>query len=179
MNTLIDWVIEHRRTTLITLLFLLLAGLNAYQLIPRESSPDVAIPIIYVSMSHDGISPDDAERLLVRPMEKELKSIEGVKEMRANAGEGHASVTLEFEAGFDSATALQDVRDKVDLAKPKLPAGGKEPEVHEVNVALFPVLSMTLSGPVPERQIIQVARKLRDDIESLPGVRRSQSRWRS
>ncbi len=170
MNTLIDWVIEHRRTTLITLLFLLLAGLNAYQLIPRESSPDVAIPIIYVSMSHDGISPDDAERLLVRPMEKELKSIEGVKEMRANAGEGHASVTLEFEAGFDSATALQDVRDKVDLAKPKLPAGGKEPEVHEVNVALFPVLSMTLSGPVPERQIIQVARKLRDDIESLPGV---------
>ncbi len=170
MNTLIDWVIEHRRTTLITLLFLILAGLNAYQLIPRESSPDVAIPIIYVSMSHEGISPDDAERLLVRPMEKELKSIEGVKEMRANAGEGHASVTLEFEAGFDSAAALQDVRDKVDLAKPKLPAGGKEPEVHEVNVALFPVLSMTLSGPVPERQMMQIARKLRDDIEGLPGV---------
>jgi len=170
MNTLIDWVVAHRRTTLITLLFLILAGLNAYQLIPRESSPDVAIPIIYVSMSHEGISPDDAERLLVRPMENELKSIEGVKEMRANAGEGHASVTLEFDAGFDSATALQDVRDKVDLAKPKLPAGGKEPEVHEVNVALFPVLSMTLSGPVPERQMMQIARKLRDDIESLPGV---------
>ena len=105
--------------------------------IPKESQPDVAIPIIYVSMTYQGISPEDAERLLVRPMEKELKAIEGIKEMRAIAGEGHASVTLEFDAGFDSDQALLDVREKVDTAKSKLPAETDEPSIHEVNVALI------------------------------------------
>ncbi len=170
MNRLIDWVIEHRRTTLLMLAFLMLSGSIVYQKIPRESSPDVAIPVIYVSMSHDGISPSDAERLLIRPMETELKSIEGIKQMSAIASEGHASVTLEFDAGFNASKAMQAVREKVDLAKPKLPAGGNEPEVNEVNVALFPVLSMSLSGPIPERQLLQIARRLSKDIESLSGV---------
>ncbi|ARU56396.1 RND superfamily HAE1 family efflux transporter inner membrane pump subunit [Oleiphilus messinensis] len=170
MNALIDWAIEHKRATLLVLMFLVLSGLVSYSMIPKESEPDIAIPIIYVSMSHEGISPGDAERLLVRPMEKELKSIEGVKEMTAVAGEGHASVTLEFDAGFDSESAMQDVREKVDIAKAKLPSGGDEPTINEVNVALFPVLSMSLSGPVPERQLLRIARNLKDQVEALPGV---------
>ncbi len=166
----IDWAIQHRRAVLLILLFLFLSGIAAYQTIPKESEPDIAIPIIYVSMGHEGISPEDAERLLVRPMEKELKSIEGVKEMSAVASEGHASVTLEFDAGFDGDSALDDVREAVDKAKSKLPADSDEPLVHEVNVALFPVLSMSLSGPIPERQLLRIARDLRDDLEALPGV---------
>ena len=70
--------------------------------IPKESDPDIAIPIIYVLIPHDGISPEDAERLLVRPMEQELRNVEGLKELRATAREGHATLVLEFEAGFDS-----------------------------------------------------------------------------
>lgn len=169
-SNLIDWAINRRRSTLLVLLFLLVSGIFAYQAIPKESEPDIAIPIIYVSMFHDGISPTDAERLLVRPMEKELKSIEGVKEMSASAGENHASVTLEFDAGFDSQSALADVREKVDRAKVNLPSDTEEPEVNEVNVALFPVLSMSLSGPIPERNLLRIARDLKDDIEALPGV---------
>ena len=166
----VDWAIHRRRAVLLVLVFLLISGLAAYQNIPKESEPDIAIPIIYVSMSHEGISPEDAERLLVRPMEKELKSIEGVKEMSATASEGHASLTLEFDAGFDGDAALDDVREAVDKAKVKLPDSSDEPEVHEVNVALFPVLSMSLSGPVPERHLLRIARDLRDDLEALPGV---------
>jgi len=166
----VDWAMRHRRAVLLVLVFLLIGGISAYNVIPKESEPDIAIPIIYVSMSHEGISPEDAERLLVRPMEKELKSIEGVKEMSSIASEGHASVTLEFDAGFDSDTALDDVREKVDRAKVKLPNDSDEPEVNEVNVALFPVLSMSLAGPIPERQLLYIVRDLRDDIESLPGV---------
>jgi len=169
-NNLIDWAISKRRASLLVLAFLLISGILAYQSIPKESEPDVAIPIIYVSVSHEGISPDDAERLLVRPLEKELKSIEGLKEMSATASQGHGSVTLEFDAGFDSERALQDVRENVDRAKAQLPADSDEPEVHEVNVALFPVLSMSLAGPVPERHLIRIARDLRDDIEALPGI---------
>ncbi|WP_197475502.1 efflux RND transporter permease subunit, partial [Oleiphilus sp. HI0043] len=125
-KTPIDWAIERRRAVLLVLVFLLISGIFAYQSIPKESEPDIAIPIVYVSMSHEGISPEDAERLLIRPMEKELKSIEGVKEMSSVASEGHASVTLEFDAGFDSDTALDDVREKVDRAKSKLPASSDE-----------------------------------------------------
>ena len=105
-HALIDAAFDRSRTVLLTLLLILVSGTVAYLTIPKESEPDVAIPIIYVSMTHEGISPEDAERLLVRPMEKELQGIEGVKEMRSTAGEGHASVLLEFDAGFDSDQAL-------------------------------------------------------------------------
>jgi len=166
----VDWAIHRRRAVLLVLVFLFISGIAAYNSIPKEAEPDIAIPIIYVSMAHEGISPEDAERLLVRPMEKELKSIEGIKEMSSVASEGYASVTLEFDAGFDSDTALDDVREKVDRAKVKLPADSDEPEVNEVNVSLFPVLSMGLAGPIPERQLLYIARNLKDDIEALPGV---------
>jgi len=170
INGIINGAIDRSRTTMMVLIFLLVSGGLAFNNIPKESQPDVAIPIIYVSMTYDGISPDDAERLLVRPMEKELKSIEGIKEMRAVAGEGHASVTLEFDAGFDADTALLDVREKVDLARSELPADTDEPRIHEVNVALFPVLSVALSGSAPERIKLKVARDLKENIEALDGV---------
>lgn len=170
INALINAAVDRARTTMMILVFLFISGLVAFNSIPKESQPDVAIPIIYVSMTYDGISPEDGERLLVRPMEKELKSIEGIKEMRAVSGEGHASVTLEFDAGFDADKALLDVREKVDAAKSKLPADTDEPQIHEVNVALFPVLSLALSGDVPERVVRRIARDLKDNIEGLSGV---------
>ncbi|MCU7796624.1 MAG: efflux RND transporter permease subunit [Candidatus Thiodiazotropha sp. (ex Myrtea spinifera)] len=170
MNAIIDIAFSRSRTVLLTLLFVLITGAMAYLSIPKESEPDIAIPIIYVSMTHDGISPEDAERLLIKPMEKELQSIEGLKEMKSTGGEGHASVQLEFSAGFDSNQALTDVREKVDLAKVKLPEATDEPEVVEVNVALFPVLTISLSGPIPERSLVTIARDLQDRIEALPGV---------
>ncbi|NND92434.1 MAG: efflux RND transporter permease subunit [Granulosicoccus sp.] len=170
MYALIDAAFDRNRTIVMLLLFLLASGIVAYRAIPKESEPDVPIPIIYVSMSHDGISPDDAERLLVRPMEKELQSISGLKEISSTASEGHASVLLEFDAGFDGDTALADVRERVDAAKSQLPAATDEPTVNEVNIALFPVLNISLSGPLPERTLIRIARNLKDKLEALPGV---------
>ncbi len=170
MHTPIDLAFSRSRTVLLTLLFILIAGSLAYNNIPKEAEPDITVPIIYVAMSHDGISPTDAERLLVRPMEKELQGIEGVKEMKSTAGEGFASVQLKFTAGFDNKKALDDVREKVDLAKTQLPESTDEPAVHEVNIALFPVLTVSLSGSVPERTLVQIARDLKDRIEALSGV---------
>jgi multidrug efflux pump len=158
------------RTVLLFLLLVLFFGAYAYLDIPKEADPDVAIPVMIVSMSHEGISPEDSERLLLRPMEKELQSIEGIKEMRGTAGEGKGTIVLEFDAGFDSAKALADVREKVDLARGKLPDGTDEPVVSEINVALFPVLSVALSGQVDERTMLSVGRDLQDRIEALPGV---------
>lgn len=170
MKTLIDAAITRNRPVLLILVLILVAGSIAYLTMPKEADPDVPIPFVYVSMTHEGISPEDAERLLVRPMEKELRAIEGLKELTAMAAEGYASVTLEFEAGFDSDQALNDVREKVDMAKVELPADTDEPLVDEVNVALFPVLVVTLAGEAPERTLVTLARDLRDKLEGLPGV---------
>ena len=170
MSAIVDAALARSRTVVLLFLVIILSGSVAYVTIPKESEPDIAIPIIYVSMSHEGISPEDAERLLVRPMEQELRSIEGIKTVTSTASEGHASVMLEFFAGFDSARALDDVREKVDTAKSDLPEATEEPTVNEINVALFPVLTVSLSGPIPERSLVGLARDLKQRIEALPGV---------
>ena len=126
---------------------ILLAGIVTYVGAPKEAEPDIEIPIIYISMTHDGISPEDAERLLVRPMEQELRGIEGIDEMTASAYEGGANVQLEFDAGIDTDVALQDVRAKVDIAKAELPAKAEEPTVNEVKFSRFdPMLVLNLAG---------------------------------
>ncbi|MFS1934822.1 efflux RND transporter permease subunit [Vibrio splendidus] len=167
MYSIIDAALSRARTMLSLLALILVAGAATYITIPKESSPDITIPIIYVSVGHQGISPTDAERLLVRPIEQELRSIEGVKEMTATAAEGHASVVLEFNVGVDLTKAMADVRDAVDLAKPKLPEDSDEPTVNEVTLASEqPVLSVVLFGTVPERTIVQIAREVGDKLES-------------
>ncbi|WP_281630046.1 efflux RND transporter permease subunit [Vibrio sp. St2] len=168
MYALIDAALSRTRTMLVLLVFVLIAGVMTYLTVPKESSPDITIPIIYVSVGHQGISPTDAERLLVRPIEQELRSIEGVKEMTSTASEGHASVQLEFSVGVDLNKAMADVREAVDLAKPKLPEDSDEPTVNEVTFASEePALTVVLYGTVPERTIVQIARQLRDKLESF------------
>ncbi|HYD30595.1 MAG TPA: efflux RND transporter permease subunit [Azospirillaceae bacterium] len=170
MKRIIAASLTRARTVLATLILLLVAGTIAWQEIPKESEPDINIPIIYVRLGLEGISPEDAERLLLRPMEQELKTIEGLKEMRSTAFLGGGNVVMEFDAGFDADKALQDVREKVDLAQPDLPQEADEPTVHEVNFSLFPVLVVILSGDVPERTLLHLARDLKDRIEGIPAV---------
>lgn len=171
MFALIDAALSRTRTMMVLLVFILIAGVGTYITIPKESSPDITIPIIYVSVGHQGISPTDAERLLVRPIEQELRSIEGVKEMTSTAAEGHASVMLEFSVGVDLNKAMADVREAVDLAKPKLPSDSDEPTVNEVTLASEePALSVVLYGTVPERTIVQIARQLSDKLEGFRQV---------
>ena len=170
MFALIDYAISHARLTLATLFFLLIAGFVAYETIPKESEPDVKVPIIYTQLFQRGISPEDSERLLLRPVETKLKSIGNVKEMRSTAFEGGGYVLLEFEAGFDSKAALADVRAKVDEAKRDLPRDVDEPIVQEVNLSLYPVLVVALAGNVPERTMLRIARNAKNAIEQVPGV---------
>ena len=168
--SLIDAGLNRSRTVIASLILLLIAGGVAFNTIPKEAEPDVNIPIIYVTLAHKGISPEDSERLLVRPMESEMRSIEGVKEIRSTAFQGGGNVLMEFEAGFNADRALDDVREKVDLVKPDLPDDADEPTVNEVNISLFPIFVVTLSGNVTERTLMRLARELQDAIEGIPEV---------
>lgn len=168
---IIDSAMRRSRTVILSLAVIIVSGVITYVSVPKEAEPDINIPMIYVSMTHDGISPEDAERLLVRPMEQELRTIEGIEELTANAYEGGANVTIEFDAGTDVDVALQDARAKVDAAKAKLPRETEEPTVTEIKFSRFdPMLVLNLAGDVPERTLNVIARDLKEKIEAIAGV---------
>ena len=159
------------RTVIMSLAVIIIAGVVTYANAPKEAEPDLNIPIVYVSITHEGISPEDSERLLIRPMEQEIRTIEGIEELIGNAYEGGANIQIEFDAGTDTDVALQDVRSKVDIAKAKLPNETEEPTVTEVKFSRFdPMLVLNLAGNVPERTLTVLARDLKEKIEGVAGV---------
>lgn len=170
MKSLITFAVKRSRTVLMIFVMLILAGAWSYARIAREASPNIDIPIIIVSASHEGISPEDSERLLIRPLEQELSSIEGLKKITSSSYVGGGAITLEFEAGFDADSALTDVKDSVDEIGPDLPAEADEPIVQEVNTSLFPILVVNLWGDAPERLLAELAEEVRTDVEALPSV---------
>ncbi len=170
MRGLITACFSRPGAVILGLLLIFFIGTNAYYNIPKEATPDVDIPVAYVSVGYDGISPGDAEKLLVKPLEKNLRTVAGLDKMTAVGAEGYASITLEFLAGEDIDLALDDVREAVDKAKQDLPPGAEEPKVFEVSLSLFPILTAAIYGPVPEQSLIFAAREIKDRLESIPGV---------
>ena len=170
MNSIINAAIEHYRVVLLCLGLIFIGGTFAYISTPKEAEPDITIPTIYVSLVHDGISPEDSTRLLVKPLETTLRKIEGIKMIRGIGREGGASVIIEFNAGSDLDLALLDVREQVAKARSEFPAETREPTVQEVNISEFPILNVVLYGSAPDRVMYTIARRLRDDLESVPSI---------
>ncbi len=167
---LIEGAIKRRKVVLGVTLIASLFGIFAYLAMPREDNPDIDFPYISVIVPYPGVSPEDSERLLVRPLEVELQSIEGVKEMNSVARQGTAIVNLEFEPDFNKDKALEDVRAKVDLARGRFPPDAEEAVIQEANTSDDPVLGVVLSGHVPERELHRISLALRDRLETTPGV---------
>ena len=167
----IGGAIDRTRTVLSLLAAIVFAGVASYSAIPIESDPDVAIPIIFVMIPHEGISPEDAERLLTRPMELELRTLEGVSELNSYSGEGSATLVIEFDSSFNQDQALADVREAVDTAKAKIPSTAEEPIVREVSASDFPIITVSVGGEgVPDRVRYRLARHLKDEIEAIPEI---------
>ncbi|MGI9276673.1 MAG: efflux RND transporter permease subunit [Endozoicomonas sp.] len=167
MKSLISLLLSASRTMVMLFVLLLTLGMISYITIPKEAAPDIPIPVIDVSIHYEGISPEDSERLLVLPMEKELRGLAGIKEMTSTASQSNASISLKFIAGLDINVLLSEVRDKVNQAKSKLPDGTDEPVVKQVTIAsLQPVVTVILSGNMPERALVKIANKVKDLLES-------------
>jgi multidrug efflux pump len=167
---IISWAVRNTRLVIAALAVTIIAGVIAFIQIPKESDPDIPIPYIVVEVSYPGISPEDSERLLVKPMENYLRSIQGLKEMTARAYEGAAVVIMEFDVSFNKDRALADVRAQVDTARAELPPDVQQPTVEEISTSLFPVISVALSGDVPERTLYHLARDLSDQLKTIPSV---------
>lgn len=170
MIALIQTALSNLRT--LFMLFALLMGLGIYAFfrIPTESQPDVSIPFANVVVSLEGISPEDADRMLVSPLYRELKSLPGLKNITSTAQEGSASVLLEFFTDVDIDEALDNARRRVDRAKPDLPEAATDPRVIEIDLNDFPVLVITLSGEVDEPILYRTAEQFKQQLESINGV---------
>ena len=171
MQNALAGILARPKTVFMLMIVMIIAGTLSYIAVPKEANPDIDVPIYVVNVSQRGISPGDADRLLVRPMETNLRGIDGLKEITATAREGGANIVLEFDIETDPDTVLADVRDKVDQAKAELPADADEPGVFETNFALEPTIIVTLSGDVPERTLVGLANDLADEIEAVSTVR--------
>ncbi|GGG54746.1 multidrug resistance protein [Pseudohongiella nitratireducens] len=169
--TYLKAAVSRARTTLSIFVVIILVGFASYRAIPVELNPDVTVPVIITTIIHPGISPEDAERLLVRPTEIELKDVEGITQTRAFANEGAATVITEFDVEMDPDIAMQDIRTAVDRAQARYPANTEEPIMQEVSAATMPVVQIAIGGEgVSERVRLQIAQELQREIENLTEI---------
>lgn len=170
MTGLVDWAASRARMVLAFIVLSLLAGGMAYVGLPKEGEPDIEIPAIFVSVPFPGISAADSETLLVKPMETELSDLDGLKSITSTASENYAGVALEFEFGWDKTKVLADVRDAMNAAEASFPNGAENYSVNEINFSEFPIIIVNLTGQVPERTLLRVAKELQERVEGMDSV---------
>ncbi len=171
MTNALALILSRPKTVLMLMVVMIVAGVVSYISIPKEAQPDIDVPVYFVSVIQQGISPNDAERLLVRPLESKLRGLKGLKEITTIASQSSAVAVLEFNIETEKEKVLAEIRDKVDQAKAEMPADAKEPVIAETNFALQPTIIVTLSGQVPERTLFQFSRRLKDEVEAIKTVR--------
>ena len=164
--------IKNRTTVLVLIFLIIVAGAYCYVSLPRESFPDVTIPIVLVSTTYEGVSPEDVETSVTMKLEDKLAGLKGLKEMSSSSAEGMSLIKLEFHPDVVIEDALQYVRDRVDLAKPDLPDAEerKEPVLTEINVADFPIFMVNISGDISPVRLKTIADRLEEEFERIPGV---------
>ena len=168
--------VDHQTSVLVLFAFITIGGLLAYKAIPRESFPEIEIPMIAVNTIYPGVSPADIESLVTRPLEDELSTISDIKELTSTSVEGYSSIIAEFETTVNLDEALQKVREKVDLAKPDLPAEAEDPSIVEFDFSAFPVMQVNLSGEYGVVRLKEIAEELQDRLEQIPSVLRADVR---
>ncbi len=157
-------------SVLVLITMIVILGIGSYLGIPKESSPEITIPFIVVSTIYPGASPDDVESLVTQKIEQELATIGDIKNLTSTSVEGSAGITVEFNAGYNMDEALRKVREKVDLAKPKLPDDAEEPVVIEINTSEFPIMQVNIAGDYNQVRLKEIAEEMKDRLEGLPQV---------
>ncbi len=158
-------------TVLVLLLLIVLAGAYSYAVLPRESSPDITIPYIFVTTDYEGVAPEDMETLVTIPLERKLKGISDTEEIRSVSDDGVSFIAIKFLPSVDIDDALQKVRDKVDQAKSDLPQDiPDDPVVSEANFSDIPIINVVLSGDFSLKRLKIFAEEFEDRFESIPGV---------
>lgn len=171
MMDITDIAVRKRISVVVMAIVIIVFGLISYRSLPRESSPDITIPYIFITTNYPGVAPEDIEKSITIPIEKKLKGLEAVKHISSSSTEGMSSIIIEFVAGTDIDDVLPKTKDKVDQAKQELPSDLEDdPEVLEINISELPILVLSLSGTVGLVRLKEMAEDLETEIESIPGI---------
>jgi len=170
MTGIVDWAASRARMVLAFIILSLAVGGYAYIGLPKEGEPDIEIPALFVSVPFPGISAEDSETLLVKPMEVQLADLDGLKTLSSTASEGYAGVAMEFEFGWDKTKTMADVRDAMNAAQGKFPDGAETYSVNEINFSEFPIIIVNLTGNLPERTMNMIATDMQEEIEAMDSV---------
>lgn len=172
--SLSSWAVGNRTTVLVIMAIIIFAGISAFNGMPREAFPEVVMPQIYVGTPYPGNSPLDIEKLITRPLEKEINTISGVDKITSTSIQGYATIIVDFSFDISPTEALRKVKDKVDIVKsspdfPKdLPA---DPNIFEMNFSeLMPVMNVNLSGDFSMEMLEDYAKVLEERMEDLPQI---------
>jgi multidrug efflux pump len=164
--------VDNKVAVYILLLLIVLIGWSTYNSLPRESAPDITIPLVIVTTPYIGVSPADIEGLVTQPLERNLKSIKDVKLISSVSKEGLSTIQIEFNTGVDIDDAIRRVRDKVNQTLPDLPTDILDPVISEINFSEFPILFVNVRGNVGIARLKKIAEDLQDLLETVPGVLR-------
>lgn len=168
-----SWAIDNKVVIYVATVIICLAGIMTYNSLPKENFPEVVFPMIYVATPYPGASPTDIENLITKQIEKQVKSIAGVKKITSNSVQDFSNVIIEFETDISIDDAKREVKDAVDLAKRDLPTNlDKDPQVIEIDISEVPILSVNLSGDYDLQSIKRYAEMMQDRIETLKEIRR-------
>ncbi len=167
---LTSFAIDHFTSVVVLTGIIIILGIISYVTLPKEATPEIVIPNIFVSTTYQGVAPKDIETLVTRPLEEELNTISDVEEITSISAEGYSQINVEFVAGMDMNEALQKVRERVDVAKVELPDAADDPRIIEINIAEFPIMQVNIAGEYGLVRLREVAEDLQDQLEQIPAV---------
>jgi multidrug efflux pump len=170
MTGIVDFALSKAKTTLMIAVLIVVAGSYARQEIPIAASPNIQLPFVSVAVFLDGASPSDGSRLVAKPLENRLRTVPGVKTIRATSSLSNIRIFLEFEVGYDIDKAIVDTKQAVEEVKFNLPQEAEDPQINEYSNANFPVMNLSVIGASSLRQKVFYARELKDRLEKIEEV---------
>ena len=170
MTRIVDWALDHARMVVACMALAIAAGTSAYLTLPKEGTPDIQLPSFFISVVFPGISPEDSERLLVKPLESQLVQVEGLKEIFGTAAEGYAGIALNFDFDIDKASTLAEIRDLLSRAEAGFPEGANKATISEFSFSEFPIIVVVLSGEVSDRLLMLIGNQIKDKLKALPEI---------
>src|SRR5471030_261191 len=168
-----SWAIDNKRAVYVIIFLITVMGLLSYVRLPKENFPDITIPKIYITTVYNGQSPQNIEMLVTRQLEKQMKSLKGLKKVTSNTQQNVSVITCEFNTDVNIRDAKTDVKDAVDKAKQDLPQNDnnlKESDISDINVADQPILYINISGDYDLKKLKEYADNLKDDIEGMKEI---------
>jgi len=168
-----DWCIRNRTAVYVFTVSMALAGFISFNNMPKEQFPDVVLPTISVTTIYPGATPVDIENLITKPLEIQVKSINGLKELKSKSISDVSVLTAEFNADMDVDEAKREVQEAVDKAMSELPSDlDEDPQVQEFDISEFPIMNINLFGNLPLDKIQNFADDLEEEIETLSEITR-------